>query len=160
MITNDKFKSVEHRVVAQPIGPRLSVACFFSPNSKRMAKPFGAIKELLSENESPIYREFLCHEYYTFYKNNYGLVTSALPHYKLWTCLHYMYMCFKLRYTTGRGIAATIVEFLAILFMEWLGFLLKISLLDIGLLHSISRIYKLCWLNASILIITKYYVSS
>ncbi|PSR86114.1 1-aminocyclopropane-1-carboxylate oxidase [Actinidia chinensis var. chinensis] len=83
MITNDKFKSVEHRVVAQLIGPRLSVACFFSPNSKRMAKPFGVIKELLSDNESPIYREFLCHEYFAFYKNNYGLVTSALPHFKL-----------------------------------------------------------------------------
>ncbi|PSS09439.1 1-aminocyclopropane-1-carboxylate oxidase [Actinidia chinensis var. chinensis] len=83
MTTNDKFKSVEHRVLAQPIGPRLSVACFFLPNSKRIAKPFGPIKELLSENEPPIYREFLCHEYIVFYKTNYGLVKSALPHYKL-----------------------------------------------------------------------------
>ncbi|KAG5514761.1 hypothetical protein RHGRI_035974 [Rhododendron griersonianum] len=31
IISNDKFKSIEHRVLAQPIGPRLSVACFFHP---------------------------------------------------------------------------------------------------------------------------------
>ncbi|WJX93065.1 hypothetical protein P8452_74634 [Trifolium repens] len=29
LITNDKFLSVKHRVLAQKIGPRVSVACFF-----------------------------------------------------------------------------------------------------------------------------------
>ncbi|KAG9131904.1 hypothetical protein Leryth_022573 [Lithospermum erythrorhizon] len=30
LITNDKFRSVEHRVVANLVGPRVYVACFFS----------------------------------------------------------------------------------------------------------------------------------
>jgi isopenicillin N synthase-like dioxygenase len=29
LMSNDKFKSVEHRVVAKSVGPRVSVACFF-----------------------------------------------------------------------------------------------------------------------------------
>ncbi|KAF7046987.1 hypothetical protein CFC21_055969 [Triticum aestivum] len=29
IVSNDRFKSVEHRVVSQSIGPRVSVACFF-----------------------------------------------------------------------------------------------------------------------------------
>ncbi|KAE8773954.1 1-aminocyclopropane-1-carboxylate oxidase-4-like protein [Hordeum vulgare] len=31
LVSNDKFKSVEHRVVSQPqsVGPRVSVACLF-----------------------------------------------------------------------------------------------------------------------------------
>ncbi|WJZ87275.1 hypothetical protein VitviT2T_006671 [Vitis vinifera] len=33
LITNDRFKSVEHRVLANRRGPRVSVACFFSTSS-------------------------------------------------------------------------------------------------------------------------------
>uniref|UniRef100_M8BYG2 1-aminocyclopropane-1-carboxylate oxidase-1-like protein n=1 Tax=Aegilops tauschii TaxID=37682 RepID=M8BYG2_AEGTA len=29
IVSNDRFKSVEHRVVSQSVGPRVSVACFF-----------------------------------------------------------------------------------------------------------------------------------
>jgi isopenicillin N synthase-like dioxygenase len=29
LISNDRFKSVEHRVVSKSVGPRVSVACFF-----------------------------------------------------------------------------------------------------------------------------------
>jgi isopenicillin N synthase-like dioxygenase len=29
LMSNDKFKSVEHRVVSKSVGPRISVACFF-----------------------------------------------------------------------------------------------------------------------------------
>ncbi|KAG5567446.1 hypothetical protein RHGRI_002857 [Rhododendron griersonianum] len=83
IISNDKFVSVEHRVLAQPIGPRVSVACFFSPSSKAAAKPFGPIKELLSEESPAIYREFLCYEYFTYYKTKGQDVNSALPHFKL-----------------------------------------------------------------------------
>ncbi|XP_058208484.1 1-aminocyclopropane-1-carboxylate oxidase homolog 1-like [Rhododendron vialii] len=83
IISNDKFISVEHRVLAQPIGPRVSVACFFSPSSKAVAKHFGPIKELLSEESPQIYREFLCNESFTYYTTKGQDVESALPHFEL-----------------------------------------------------------------------------
>ncbi|XP_059663754.1 1-aminocyclopropane-1-carboxylate oxidase homolog 1-like [Cornus florida] len=83
IISNDKFKSVEHRVLAQPVGPRVSVACFFTASGRAASKPFGPIKELLSEDQPPIYREFICSEYHKYYKTKGADVTSALPHYKL-----------------------------------------------------------------------------
>ncbi|XP_059660378.1 1-aminocyclopropane-1-carboxylate oxidase homolog 1-like [Cornus florida] len=83
IISNDKFKSVEHRVLAQPVGPRVSVACFFNPSSRFQSKPFGPIKELLSDGKQPIYRDLLCSEYYQYYKTKGTNVISALPHYKL-----------------------------------------------------------------------------
>ncbi|XP_052169967.1 1-aminocyclopropane-1-carboxylate oxidase homolog 1-like [Diospyros lotus] len=83
MISNDKFKSVLHKVKAQPVGSRVSVACFFTASTAASAKPFGPIKELLSEDSRPVYREFLAGEYYAAYKSVYGRAASALAHFKL-----------------------------------------------------------------------------
>ncbi|KAL5063079.1 hypothetical protein RYX36_024816 [Vicia faba] len=44
LITNDRFKSVEHRVVANHVGPRISVACFSCHRSS--SKLYGPMKEL------------------------------------------------------------------------------------------------------------------
>ncbi|KAJ9564983.1 hypothetical protein OSB04_000949 [Centaurea solstitialis] len=67
LITNDKFKSVEHRVLAAPIGPRISAACFFYPSTANSCKPYGPIKEL-SEKGGPKYREIDHKQYMAYYR--------------------------------------------------------------------------------------------
>uniref|UniRef100_A0A0E0KMX2 Fe2OG dioxygenase domain-containing protein n=1 Tax=Oryza punctata TaxID=4537 RepID=A0A0E0KMX2_ORYPU len=65
IISNDKFRSVEHRVVAQSSGPRVSIACF--PSNPASTRMFGPIKELLSDDGPALYRETLVKDYVTHY---------------------------------------------------------------------------------------------
>ncbi|KAL2319798.1 hypothetical protein Fmac_028767 [Flemingia macrophylla] len=83
LITNDKFKSVEHRVVANSVGPRVSVASFFSTSLQPSSKLYGPIKDLVSEDNPPKYRETTVREYvsYVFARGLDG--TSPLPHFKV-----------------------------------------------------------------------------
>lgn len=83
LVTNDKFKSVEHRVLAAPIGPRISAACFFYPSTANRCKPCGPIKELLSEKGAPIYRETNHKEYMDYYRVKGLDGTSSLTFFKL-----------------------------------------------------------------------------
>nr|XP_045088109.1 LOW QUALITY PROTEIN: 1-aminocyclopropane-1-carboxylate oxidase homolog 12 [Aegilops tauschii subsp. strangulata] len=67
IITNGKFKSVEHRVLLRPtVEPRISIACFLSADD--LDRPYGPIKELLSEDNKPIYDQVIFREYMKKYK--------------------------------------------------------------------------------------------
>ena len=83
LVTNNKFKSVEHRVLAGRVGPRVSVACFLSPSRMEKTKPLGPIKELLSENNPPIYKETSLSEYVTCFRSHGQRANSALPHFRI-----------------------------------------------------------------------------
>ncbi|KAK1379854.1 1-aminocyclopropane-1-carboxylate oxidase-like 3 [Heracleum sosnowskyi] len=63
LITNDRFKSVEHRVLSNHNGPRVSVACFFSTSLMPFTKLYGPIRELVSEDNPPKYRETTAQDY-------------------------------------------------------------------------------------------------
>ncbi|KAK7269132.1 hypothetical protein RIF29_21848 [Crotalaria pallida] len=82
LITNDKFKSAKHRVLANTIGPRISVACFFSTNLCPSDRVYGPIKELLSEENLPLYRETTARDFVLYY-NSKGLGTRTLEDFRL-----------------------------------------------------------------------------
>ncbi|KAK2966105.1 hypothetical protein RJ640_001519 [Escallonia rubra] len=62
LVSNDKLKSNKHRVLANRVGPRISVPCFFYgpvPSSKL----YSSIKELISEGEPSPYGEVQLDKY-------------------------------------------------------------------------------------------------
>ncbi|MQM21137.1 hypothetical protein Taro_054173 [Colocasia esculenta] len=85
LITNDRFKSVEHRVLANRDGSRVSVACFFTTHlySCSSARLYGPMKELLSEDNPPRYRETLASDFTRYYYSKGLSDESALLHFRL-----------------------------------------------------------------------------
>ncbi|XP_050275357.1 1-aminocyclopropane-1-carboxylate oxidase homolog 1-like isoform X3 [Quercus robur] len=84
LISNDKFISATHRVLANQVGPRISVACFFSNHMQKqmqLNRLYGPIKELLSDDNPPLYRETSEKEYALCYVSK-GLGNSALDHFR------------------------------------------------------------------------------
>lgn len=82
-MTNDRFKSVEHRVLANHRGPRLSVACFFRPDIGSSPKTYGPIEELVSEENPAIYTYTSGKDFISYYAYKGLDGNSALTHFKL-----------------------------------------------------------------------------
>ncbi|KAJ9563103.1 hypothetical protein OSB04_008263 [Centaurea solstitialis] len=62
MISNDEYKSVMHRVLANPVeGARVSIAEFFNPSVRE--NRYGPFPELISDEKPTVYREFTYGEY-------------------------------------------------------------------------------------------------
>ncbi|KAM3326716.1 1-aminocyclopropane-1-carboxylate oxidase [Capsicum chacoense] len=83
LISNDKYISVEHRVLANKVGPRISVGCFFSTGPSPSSKLYGPIAELLSEDNPPKYRATTLKEYGDYFRQKGLDGTSALLHFKI-----------------------------------------------------------------------------
>nr|GMD65563.1 1-aminocyclopropane-1-carboxylate oxidase homolog 1 [Ipomoea batatas] len=85
LITNDAFRSSHHRVLAQKIGPRTSLASFFRIQfgEANATKVYGPLKELLSIENPAIYKEITVKEYVTHYHKKGLDGTSGLSHFKL-----------------------------------------------------------------------------
>ncbi|KAL5981365.1 hypothetical protein ACLOJK_015420 [Asimina triloba] len=84
LVSNDKLKSVDHRVVANHVGPRVSVACFFSTYFFPSQRVYSPLKELVSEENPPKYKGTTVADFNRYY-NSKGLDgKSVLDHFKLW----------------------------------------------------------------------------
>jgi isopenicillin N synthase-like dioxygenase len=83
LISNNRFKSVEHQVLANHLGPRVSVACFFTPHLYPSTMIYGPIKELLSEDSPPVYRETSMQDFIAYYDEKGLDGNSALTHFEL-----------------------------------------------------------------------------
>ncbi|KAI0499348.1 hypothetical protein KFK09_020251 [Dendrobium nobile] len=83
LISNDKFKSVEHRVLASKNGPRVSVACFFFTRLHPLERRYGPIQKLLSEKNPPKYKDVTVREFVTFYYSKGLDGKSALENFRL-----------------------------------------------------------------------------
>ncbi|XP_059650891.1 1-aminocyclopropane-1-carboxylate oxidase homolog 1-like [Cornus florida] len=85
LITNDRLKSVHHRVVARNVEPRISVASLFRPPIRRgsSSSVYGPIKELISEENPQIYRETSIEEFHSHLSSKGKDGVSSLLHFKL-----------------------------------------------------------------------------
>ncbi|XP_011047191.1 PREDICTED: 1-aminocyclopropane-1-carboxylate oxidase [Populus euphratica] len=67
VITNGKYKSVEHRVIAQTDGTRMSVASFYNPGSEAVIYPAPALVEKEAEDKKKVYPKFVFDDYMKLY---------------------------------------------------------------------------------------------
>ncbi|GMH05272.1 hypothetical protein Nepgr_007112 [Nepenthes gracilis] len=66
VITNGKYKSVMHRVIAQPDGNRMSLASFYNPGSDALIYPAPELVEK-EEEKNQLYPKFVFEDYMKLY---------------------------------------------------------------------------------------------
>ena len=84
LLSNDKYKSVIHRVQSKKVGPRISITVFFRPKRDN-PRLLGPIKEILSEDNPPIYSSTTTAQYLAHYMSigqDHG-VEPSLNHLKI-----------------------------------------------------------------------------
>ncbi|KAJ3695941.1 hypothetical protein LUZ60_001318 [Juncus effusus] len=67
VMTNGKYKSVMHRVVAQKDGNRMSIASFYNPGSDAVIFPAPELVEKESASENLVYPKFVFEDYMKIY---------------------------------------------------------------------------------------------
>ncbi|KAK6796510.1 hypothetical protein RDI58_004211 [Solanum bulbocastanum] len=67
VITNGKYKSVEHRVIAQPDGNRMSLASFYNPGSDAVIYPAPELLEKEEKENTIMYPKFIFEDYMKLY---------------------------------------------------------------------------------------------
>ncbi|KAM1263948.1 hypothetical protein ACFX15_033362 [Malus domestica] len=82
LISNDRFKSIEHQVLANYEGPRVSIACFFTLHLYPSTRLYSPIKNLLSEDHPPVYKETSLQDFISYYYGKGLDGNSALTHFK------------------------------------------------------------------------------
>ncbi|KAM7260264.1 hypothetical protein ACFE04_016005 [Oxalis oulophora] len=86
LISNDKFKSVNHRVLAKNVGPRISAVCFFRTEANNSSnRLYGPVEELLSDENPAVYRDTTVKDYLSQYysRGMHAQGTSALSYFKI-----------------------------------------------------------------------------
>ncbi|KAE8663052.1 1-aminocyclopropane-1-carboxylate oxidase-like protein 1 [Hibiscus syriacus] len=78
LISNDKFKSVDHRVLATSVGPRVSLVCLFTTDLQPSDKVYAPLKELLSPNIPALYKGTTIPNYLKTYVSKPGNGLSVL----------------------------------------------------------------------------------
>ena len=64
IISNEEYKSAEHRVLANPFDePRVSIAVFFNPGNRDDL--YGPLPELISSEKPSLYRQFTFTDFMT-----------------------------------------------------------------------------------------------
>ncbi|KAJ6334249.1 hypothetical protein OIU76_008238 [Salix suchowensis] len=67
VITNGKYKSVEHRVITQTHGTRMSIASFYNPGNDAVIYPAPDLVEEEAEGKTQLYPKFVFDDYMKLY---------------------------------------------------------------------------------------------
>ncbi|GMG99969.1 hypothetical protein Nepgr_001809 [Nepenthes gracilis] len=65
LLSNGRYKSIEHKVVANPTKTRVSIAIFINPALQQVVAPLPELLE--STGEKPLYREILFLDYFKYF---------------------------------------------------------------------------------------------